>query len=80
MRKRCSRFLICENGTLRPLIGIELDDCSHQRADRQKRDADVDRIFGAARLPLLHVPAKSSYDASALDQAIKEKIAGAASA
>src|ERR1041384_4700228 len=32
-------FLVCDSATMRPLVGIELDDKSHQRADRQERDA-----------------------------------------
>ncbi|MBZ0315258.1 MAG: DUF2726 domain-containing protein [Anaerolineae bacterium] len=54
-------FLLCNPLTMRPLVGIELDDKSHQRQDRQERDAFVDQVFKAARLPLLHVPAKRGY-------------------
>ncbi|MFO7618519.1 MAG: DUF2726 domain-containing protein, partial [Thermoplasmata archaeon] len=34
-------FLLCEPGTLRPVAGIELDDRSHARSDRQARDEFV---------------------------------------
>ena len=51
-------FLLCDSTTLQPLVGIELDDSSHQRPDRQARDAFVDQVFAAARLPLLHIPVK----------------------
>lgn len=54
-------FLLCDPATMRPLVGIELDDKSHQRPDRQERDAFVDQVFQAAGLPLLHVPAKRAY-------------------
>ncbi|MEO8391421.1 MAG: DUF2726 domain-containing protein [Chloroflexota bacterium] len=54
-------FLLCDPATMQPLIGIELDDKSHQRADRQERDAFVDQVFAAAKLPLLHIPAKRGY-------------------
>lgn len=54
-------FLLCELSTMRPLIGIELDDKSHQRADRQARDEFVDQVFKASGLPILHIPAKRSY-------------------
>lgn len=46
-------FLICEIGTGKPLIAIELDDPSHEREDRKERDAEVERIFREAKLPLL---------------------------
>lgn len=54
-------FLLCDPATLRPLLGIELDDKSHRRPDRQQRDAFVDQVFGAAGLPLLHIPAQHAY-------------------
>lgn len=54
-------FLICDPITLRPLLGIELDDKSHQRKDRQERDAFVDTVFEAAGLQLIHVPVKRGY-------------------
>lgn len=54
-------FLLCDPATMRPLVGIELDDKSHQRADRQARDEFVDQVFGAAKLPIVHISAKRSY-------------------
>jgi hypothetical protein len=54
-------FLICDPITMHPLVGIELDDKSHQRADRQARDEFVDQVFKAAGLPILHIPAKRGY-------------------
>ena len=55
-------FLLVRSGDLAPLAGIELDDRSHEAADRQARDAFVDRVFASAGLPLLHVPAQKGYD------------------
>lgn len=54
-------FLLCDPATMHPLVGIELDDSSHQRPDRQTRDTFVDGVFAAAKLPLLHVPVKRAY-------------------
>lgn len=54
-------FLLCDSATMRPLLGIELDDKSHQRPDRQERDAFVDQVFKAAGLPLLHIPVRRQY-------------------
>jgi hypothetical protein len=59
-------FLLCDPQTMRPLAGIELDDKSHQRADRQARDEFVDRVFAAAKLPMVRVPARHAYSASEL--------------
>ncbi|NTW29118.1 MAG: DUF2726 domain-containing protein [Coriobacteriia bacterium] len=54
-------FLLCESDTLRPVLGLELDDSSHARQDRQQRDELVDSVFQAAGLPLLHIQVRSSY-------------------
>lgn len=47
-------FLIIKRDTFQPLIGIELDDSSHERHDRQKRDELVNEIFKQTKLPLIH--------------------------
>lgn len=54
-------FLLCDAKTVKPILGIELDDKSHQRSDRQVRDEFVEHVFAAAHLPLLRVPVKPSY-------------------
>lgn len=63
-------FLLCDPVTMRPLLGIELDDSSHQRSDRQARDTFVDGVFAAARLPLLHIPVKRGYITAEIEQQI----------
>jgi hypothetical protein len=59
-------FLICEPKTMQPRFAIELDDRSHQRPDRQERYGFVDRVFAAARLPLVHVPVQNAYNTAEL--------------
>jgi len=54
-------FLLCEPKTMRPIVGIELDDRSHDRIDRQVRDKLVEDVFHAAGLPLVRFTAKSGY-------------------
>ena len=54
-------FLLCDPATMRPLAGIELDDASHARADRQERDAFVEQVFTASALPLVRFPAQRAY-------------------
>jgi len=54
-------FLLCDPKTLQPILGIELDDKSHQRVDRQERDDFVNHVFEAANLPLIHFPVQKSY-------------------
>ena len=47
-------FVLCETNHIRPLLAIELDDNSHQRADRDNRDIFVDKAFASAGLPIIH--------------------------
>ncbi len=64
-------FLLIDEESGRPLAGIELDDRSHQRADRRARDEAVNGIFAAAGLPLLHVKARAGYSAPALAETLQ---------
>jgi hypothetical protein len=59
-------FVLCDAGTLRPALAIELDDRSHERADRRERDAFVDQVLAEVSLPLVRIPVQHSYDARAL--------------
>ncbi len=65
---------------MQPLVGIELDDKSHQREDRRERDAFVDQVFAAATLPLLHVTAKRAYVVEEIAAQIEPYIAAEARA
>jgi hypothetical protein len=64
-------FLLCDPKTLRPLAGIELDDKSHQRSDRQARDEFVEHVFQAANLPLVRIPVKASYSVTELSKQLQ---------
>jgi predicted RNA-binding Zn-ribbon protein involved in translation (DUF1610 family) len=55
-------FLLCERGSMKPILCVELDDSSHSRSGRKARDEFVDKAFEAADLPLLHIAAQRSYD------------------
>jgi hypothetical protein len=59
-------FLLCDPTSMRPLVGVELDDASHKRADRQAHDEFVDDVFKVAELPLVRVPARSGYSVGKL--------------
>ncbi|GAP12745.1 protein containg Zn-finger domain associated with topoisomerase type I [Longilinea arvoryzae] len=67
-------FLVCDATTMKPLLGIELDDASHQRSERIERDEFVDKVFQAASLPLLHVPNQRSYSTREIDALISPHI------
>jgi hypothetical protein len=61
IRQKHADFLLCDPATMRPLAGIELDDASHGRGDRQGRDAFVEQVFKAAGLPLVRIPVQRAY-------------------
>ncbi|MHB0967289.1 MAG: DUF2726 domain-containing protein [Bellilinea sp.] len=64
-------FLICDPQTLKPKFAIELDDASHQRADREERDEIVNQVFEAADLPLIHIPFRNAYNSVELGTLFK---------
>jgi hypothetical protein len=49
-------FLICRNEDWMPMLGIELDDASHNRAETKKRDMFVNLLFASTGVPLLRLP------------------------
>jgi hypothetical protein len=67
-------FLLCDPRTARPILGIELDDRSHQRADRQERDQFVEGVFAAAKLPLVRIPVQRGYSVADLTALLREKV------
>ena len=48
-------YVVCNRQYRRPLLGIELDDWSHDVATRKQRDVDVDYIFKQSGIPLLRI-------------------------
>ena len=55
-------FLVCDSSNMKPVLGIELDDSSHHKMDRQKRDKFMDAVFQTAKLPLLRFPVQRAYN------------------
>lgn len=56
-------FLICREDNLIPVMGIEIDDKSHKQKDRIKRDKEVDQIYNAIGLKVIHIPTRISEEA-----------------
>jgi hypothetical protein len=69
-------FLLCDRETMRPLVGVELDDRSHERSSRQERDGFVDEVFWVAGLPLMHLPVRSGYSLAELALALAPYLGG----
>jgi len=73
-------FLLVQSGDCRPLLGIELDDSSHEEEDRAERDTFVDTVFASGGLPILHVAAKATYSPEEVRRQIVGALAAASSA
>lgn len=54
------------------LLCIELDDRSHERSNRIKRDKFIDNLFKEVGIKLLRVPVQSFYNLEELETKIKE--------
>lgn len=67
-------FLLCDPKTVRPLLGIELDDKSHRRPDRQMRDTFVENVFATAKLPLARLDVQNAYNPAELNILLRQKL------
>ena len=45
-------YVLLSKETMKPICAIELDDSTHDYKNRAERDAEVERIFAEAKLPL----------------------------
>ncbi|KAF0178687.1 MAG: topA [Limisphaerales bacterium] len=54
-------FVLCHSASLEVAGIVELDDRSHDRADRRKRDQLIDQAFTEAGLRILHIECQPSY-------------------
>lgn len=67
-------FLLIRKSDGKPVLGIELDDASHQRAKRVARDKFVDGAFESAGLPLLRIKVQATYNPRQIQSEIKAAI------
>jgi len=68
-------FLLCDPTLMKPVLGVELNDESHGRRDRQDRDQFVDQVFEVAGLPLLHVRAAAGYSPQNIADLVRQAVA-----
>lgn len=71
---KCVDFVIVQRNTMRPLLVVELDDRSHQLAERRRRDVFVDQVLNSVELPVLHWPTQLQYSKSDLSHAVALKL------
>jgi hypothetical protein len=67
-------FVLVEAQNLRPRAGIELDDSTHQRADRRKRDELLDDLFAKAKMPLLRFKTAPTYNPRSIETRVEEAL------
>jgi hypothetical protein len=69
-------FVLCDPTSFSPLLVIELDDSSHDREDRQERDAFVDAALDAAGLAILHISVQHAYAPAEVRALITDRLNG----
>jgi hypothetical protein len=67
-------FVLAEVENLHPIAAIELDDSSHQRADRRLRDQLLDDLFEKAAFPLLRFRAAANYSRRLIEERLGEVV------
>lgn len=66
IQAKCVDFVLVDAATFAPRLVIELDDSSHDRADRRDRDAFVDTVLAGAGIRIFHIRWQRRYDSSVL--------------
>jgi hypothetical protein len=59
-------FVLADADTTQILLVVELDDKTHKKRDRKKRDCLVDAALTTAGIAIVRVPAAAAYDARQL--------------
>lgn len=72
IRSKHVDFVICDKAKIQPLLVIELDDSSHAKESRVKRDQFVDQAYQDAGLPLLRFPVKQAYVTNDIEAQIRQ--------
>lgn len=67
-------FVLCAKDTMEPLVALELDDSSHERLDRFRRDIFVNSICSNADFPLLRHQVSTTYNTETIRQKIFSSI------
>ncbi len=65
-------FILCDKDSLSIICAIELDDSTHQRKERTKRDIFLVGACKSAAFPLIQIPAKHSYKISEVKELLSQ--------
>ena len=64
-------FVLCEPSNLKIMGAIELDDRSHEKKERKKRDLFLNAASEGANLILLRIPVKKTYSVNDIKEKLK---------
>ena len=67
-------FVLCDRHTTQFLLAIELDDRSHDRPDRRKRDEFVNRVLAQAGVALIRFQARRWYSVEFIRRCILARV------
>jgi hypothetical protein len=67
-------FVCCDPNDMSVRFAVELDDKSHDREDRQERDAFLDAAIEKAGIPLVRFAVKASYSVQEIKDTIQGKL------
>jgi very-short-patch-repair endonuclease len=70
IQAKCLDFVLVDSASFAPRLVVELDDRSHDRADRREPDTFVDNVLASAGIPIVHIRWERRYDPHALAQQI----------
>lgn len=70
-------FLLCDHHTVAPKLVIELEEGAQRLFEGPERDAFLVSVLGAAKIPILRVPACESYNEIELGKLVRKTIASA---
>lgn len=67
-------FVIFETQYLKPVIAIEYDWKTHERADRKKRDKFVDEVVSSVWMKIIHIKHQTNVDLRSLKREIDQSL------
>jgi hypothetical protein len=67
-------FVLYDTVTANILLAIELDDASHAKPDRKRRDQFVNELLSVTKVPFLRVPTALQYNINEIRNMISESI------
>jgi len=69
-------FVLCDVRTTRFVLAIELDDRSHARPDRRRRDRFVNQVLAQGGVQLIRVRASAWYSVASIRERILHRLHG----